>query len=290
VDEYLGLSPTAGAGKGGNREAYYEMLKSTAKARDHSLITGKAPRNWTLRIHKSFMTSTSPVWQNIYGTLIGDPLLFPDALDYRYHSKGGRFAWNVNPSTRPIVAGRDGRDPVGPKQTDIPLANPAGIPAENVEADYTTGAYEAIPFHVDGPPNVDNGRMTVHIEWGNPNTDWDLYVVNSAGEVVTQSASFGDTTEDAVLVDPPPGDYVAHVVNFDQIDGAPALDDWSNGQVLFRSPTPRFYGAKEAWQLSCEDPQGRVRATRNVVVDRGDKVSVGKVCAAGSLAAAKAAG
>ena len=40
VAEYLGLAPAAGAGKGGNREAYYEMLKSTAKARDHSLITG----------------------------------------------------------------------------------------------------------------------------------------------------------------------------------------------------------------------------------------------------------
>ena len=39
---------------------------------------------------------------------------------------------------------------------------------------------------------------------------------------MTQSASFGDTTEDAVLVDPPPGNYVAHVVNFDQIDGAAA--------------------------------------------------------------------
>ena len=42
---------------------------------------------------------------------------------------------------------------------------------------------------------------------------------------MTQSASFGDTNEDAVLVDPPPGNYVAHVVNFDQVDGQP-VDDW----------------------------------------------------------------
>jgi hypothetical protein len=63
---------------------------------------------------------------------------------------------------------------------------------------YADGAFEAIPFTVGGPPEVDNGRMTVHIEWGNPETDWDLYVINAAtGEVVTQSASFGDTTEDA---------------------------------------------------------------------------------------------
>jgi len=290
VNEYLGLGEAAGAGLGGNREAYYEMLESTAKTRDHSLIRGKAPHGWTLRLHKSFMSSTSPVWQNDFGTEIGPAQLFPDALDYKYASKGGRFDWNVNPSTRPLVAGRFGRDPIAPKQEDITFANPPGIPAENQEADYTTGAYEAIPFTVGGPPDVDNGRMTVHIEWGNPETDWDLYVVNEAGEVVTQSASFGDTTEDAVLVDPPPGNYVAHVVNFDQVDGAPALDDWTNGHVTFLSPTPRHVDIKEAWHLTCEDKKGKVRVTRDVVVDRGDKVNVGKVCGSGSVAAAKAAG
>ena len=50
-----------------------------------------------------------------------------------------------------------------------------------MEGDYTDGAFEAIPFTVGGPPDVDNGRMTVHIEWGNPETDWDLYVVNARG-------------------------------------------------------------------------------------------------------------
>jgi hypothetical protein len=289
VAEYLGLPPAAGAGLGGNREAYYEMLKSTANAHDHSVISGKAPKGWTVKIHKSFMSSTSPVWRNDFGTDIGPAQLFPDTLDYKYKSKGGRFDWNVNPSTRPLVAGRFGRDPVAPKQADITFANPPGQPAENQEGDYTAGAFEAIPFTVGGPPDVDNGRMTVHIEWGNPDTDWDLYVVNEAGEVVTQSAAFGDTTEDAVLVDPPPGNYVAHVVNFDQIDGQP-FDDWTNGAVLFRSPTPTFYGPKEAWQLSCEDKQGHVRGTRQVVVDRGGTIYVGKVCGSAGLAAAKKAG
>lgn len=115
-------------------------------------------------------------------------------------------------------------------------------------------------------------------------------IVNEAGEVVTQSASFGDTTEDAVLVDPPPGNYVAHVVNFDQVDGAPAPDDWTNGNVAFLSPTPRHEDATEAWHLTCEDQHGHVRGTRNVIVDRGDKVNVGKVCSSAGLAAAKKAG
>jgi hypothetical protein len=289
VAEYLGLAPAAGAGNGGNREAYYEMLESTADARHHSLVRGKAPRGWTLRLHKSFMSSTSPVAQDDYGVELGDPILFPDALDYQYRSKGDRFEWHVNPSTRPVVAGRWGRDPIAPKQADVALANPPGIPAANENGDYTAGAYESIPFTVGGAPEVDNGRMTVHIEWGNPGTDWDLYVVNEAGEVVTQSASFGDNTEDAVLVDPPPGNYVAHVVFYAPAEGATEPDDWSNGQVLFRSPTPLTYGIKEAWQLTCEDQQGRVRGTRNVVVDRGDKVNVGKVCSGAGLAMAKRA-
>ena len=46
VNEYLGLGEAAGSGKGGNREAYYEMLASTAKARDHSVISGNAPKGW----------------------------------------------------------------------------------------------------------------------------------------------------------------------------------------------------------------------------------------------------
>ena len=41
--EYLGLAPAAGAGNGGNREAYYEMLAATADTAYHSLIKGAAP-------------------------------------------------------------------------------------------------------------------------------------------------------------------------------------------------------------------------------------------------------
>jgi Zinc carboxypeptidase len=286
VAEYLGLPPAEGAGNGGNREAYYEMLEATADPRTHSVIRGRAPDGWTLRLKKSFMTSTSPVWNNDFGTDVGNPMLFPDALEYEYRSTGDRFDWHTNPSTRPLVAGRFGRDPVAPPQAAIALANPAGIPAENTG--YPAGPYESIPFTVGGPPEVDNGRMTVHIEWSNPETDWDLYVVNAAGEIVTQSASFGDTTEDAVLVDPPPGDYVAHVVNYDQVQDPP--DDWTNGSVTFQSPTPTFYGPKEAWTLTCEDEEGRVRATRSLVVDRGDRVNVGRVCERGSIARAKKQG
>ena len=74
------MPPAAGAGKGGNREAYYEMLKATADTAYHSVIEGAAPVGSTLRISKTFQTSTSPVWQDDFGTVIGDPIQFQDTL------------------------------------------------------------------------------------------------------------------------------------------------------------------------------------------------------------------
>jgi Zinc carboxypeptidase len=274
--EYLGLPPAEGAGKGGNREAYYEMLKATADPAYHSVIEGAAPVGSTLKISKSFQTSTSPVWQDDFGTVIGDPIRFPDTLSSELKVTAPTFAWHVNPSTRPVVAGRDGRDPTGPPQGAITLANPAGIPAENVN--YPSQPYESVPFSVKGPADgVDNGWFTVHIEWSNPNTDWDLYVVNADGDVVAQSAAFGDTTEDATMFEPPPGDYTAHMVNYDQVQSPP--DDWFNGNVTFRSPTPRDEtGVKESWTLSCTGSDGKLKATRQVIVDRGQRVQVGNAC------------
>jgi Zinc carboxypeptidase len=275
--EYLGLEPAAGAGKGGNREAYYTMLQATADTALHSVIEGSAPAGSTLRISKTFQTSTSPVWQDDFGNSIGDPIQFQDTLTSDFKAPGGAFTWHVNPSTRPLVAGRHGREPTGPPQETITLENPPGIPAENT-AYPPGGPVEAIPFHVNGPPGVDNGRMTVHIEWSNPETDWDIYVLNADGDIVTQSASFGDTTEDATLFDPPPGEYTVHVVNYDQVQNPP--DDWSGGNVSFRSPTPRIEtGTKEAWTLTCLDANDRVQATREVIVDRGQSAKVGNACA-----------
>ena len=276
--EYLGRAPAAGAGRGGNREAYYAMLEATANSALHSVIEGAAPAGSRLRISKTFQTSTSPVWQDDFGTIIRDPIRFTDTLTSELEATGPTFAWHVNPSTRPIVAGRDGRDPTGPPQADFTVANPAGIPAENVN--YPPGQpYEAIPFTVKGQADgVDNGRMTVHIEWANPGTDWDIYVIGPNGQIVSQSASFGDTTEDASLFDPPPGEYTLHVINYDQVSTTP--DDWSNGRVSFSSPNPRVVtGTKESWTLTCLDPSGRVKASRQVIVDRGQRANVGNACA-----------
>jgi hypothetical protein len=276
--EYLGLAPAAGAGRGGNREAYYAMLEATADASLHSVIEGSAPQGSTLRLSKTFRTATSPVWNDDFGNSIGGPIMFTDTLRSELETTGPTFEWHVNPSTRPLVAGRHGRDPTGPPQGRIALSNPPGIPPENTVYP-PGGAVEEIPFTVEGPSaGVDNGRMTVHIEWGSPDTDWDIYVIGPDGQVVAQSAASGDTTEDASLFDPPPGEYRLHVVNYDQVMNA--SDDWFGGTVTFSSPTPRVEtGTKESWTLTCLDPRGRVQASRPVVVDRGARARVGNACA-----------
>jgi len=105
-----------------------------------------------------------------------------------------------------------------------------------------------------------------------------MYVIGPNGQIVTQSASFGDTTEDATLLDPPPGEYKLHVVNYDQVMNTP--DDWFDGRVSFSSPTPRIEtGTKESWTLTCIDGAGQVQATRQVIVDRGGRAQVGNACA-----------
>jgi hypothetical protein len=276
--EYLGRAPAAGAGNGGNREAYYAMLQATANTALHSVIEGAAPAGSTLRLSKTFQTSTSPVWKDDFGNVIGDPMRFTDTLTSELKATGGAFAWHVNPSTRPLVAGRHGRDATGPPQAAIAFENPPGIPPENVN--YPPDApYEAIPFTVKGPADgVDNGRVTVHIEWDSPDTDWDIYVIGPGGQIVAQSASFGDMNEDASLFDPPPGNYTLHVVNYDQVMNTP--DDWRGGTVTFRSPTPKIEtGTRESWTLSCLDANGHVKATRQVIVDRGQRAQVGNACA-----------
>jgi hypothetical protein len=240
------------------------------------VIEGSAPEGSTLRLSKTFQTSTSPVWKDDLGSSIGDPLRFTDTLTSELKPDGGTFRWDVNPSTRPLVAGRHGRDPSGPPQDRIALQNPPGIPAENPV--YPRGRVEEIPFTVKGPADgVDNGRMTVHIGWSSPDTDWDVYVVGPSGQIVAQAATFGDNDEDASLFDPPPGDYRAVVVNYHQVMNTP--DDWSGGTVKFRSPAPRIEtGTKESWTLTCVDSAGHVEATRQVVVDRGQRAEVGNAC------------
>lgn len=279
VAEYLGLPPAAGAGLGGNRAAFYDALEAAADPAFHSVLTGSAPPGSRLMISRTVETTTSSVCRDDFCTVTDPPQVFEDTLSSDLITSDLTFTWHVNPSTRPIVAGRLGREPEAPPQPSLPMVNdPAVVPEENV---YYPGAaprldvpYETFEFEVQGPPAADNARATVHIEWANPANDWDVYVLDSLGSIVAQSAAFGDATEDATMIDPAPGTYTAVIVNYDQVRRT--LDDW-NGEVRFTSPTPTTIGTTESWTFRCETPTGST-ASRDVIVGRGETVDLGDAC------------
>jgi hypothetical protein len=281
VAEYLGLPPAAGAGHGGNRAAFYDALEAAADARSHSVLTGSAPAGSRLTLTKNVQTSTSPVCNDDFCNVTSPPLVFEDTLSSELVTTGPTFAWHVNPSTRPIVAGRLGRDALAPPQASITMVNdPAVVPAENI---YYPGPapsrvappYETFAFEVLGPPAADNGKVTVHIEWANPADDWDVYVLDANGNIVAESPFYGDTNEDALLVDPAPGTYTAVIVNYDQVRRQ-VFDDW-RGEIRFAGPAPTVIGPTESWTLRCETPTGAV-TTRQVTVARGESLALGDAC------------
>ncbi|MFD9739081.1 M14 family zinc carboxypeptidase [Umezawaea sp. NPDC059074] len=274
VAEYLGQAPAQGAGKGGNRQAFIDMLTNAATPTAHSTLTGTAPRGYELTLHKSFQTPTSPIRQPDGTT---KPAIYvQDTLNSTLATTGGKFTWAVNPSTRPYVAGRYGRDPQGPVQQTIQLPNPTGIPAENTNYPADTTA-ERIPFTIKGMPEVDNGKVAVTINWATPNTDWDLFILDANGQTVTSSAQGGTNSETATLFDPPAGEYTAVMVNYAQANPS-TPDDWTTGRVEFAPPIPATYGPKESYQLTCKDRRGHIVGLADVFVDRGQTVDVGAVC------------
>ncbi len=205
----------------------------------------------------------------------GPPLQVTDTLMSDLVAPGGRFTWSVNPSTRPYVAGRYGRDPRGPVQPVAELANPPGLPPENTGFPQDPAA-DRVPFTVLGPPEADAGRMSVSVSWTSPRTDWDLYVLDADGRLVAQSVTGGANSEQAVLLDPSPGRYTAVVVNYDQTKTD--ADDWT-GRVTFQPPLPATYGPSESYSLSCSDRAGRTLSSTEVRVGRGERVDLGEVCA-----------
>lgn len=267
VAEYLGLEPAAGAGEGGNQESYYRAAEAAMDPALHSQITGTAPTKHTITVRKHHVSPTSPVIQP--DGSIGQPLLYEDTLSSEYVSTGGAFTIDVNPSTRPLVAGRYGRLPEADPQAPATLTNPAGVPA--------VGASEFTTFEVQGLPDADNGYAVVSISWPTVDAeaqDWDFFVIGPDGEAVGSGATLANP-EVIRIPDPVAGTYTIEANNY---AGGTAEHDWS-GSVSFESPDPPVdTGIKEAWLVSCADKRGDVINTREVIVDRGQAVDIGNAC------------
>ncbi len=120
VDQWNGTGVRAGRGV---RKALLRVAGSAAVRQDFSTLEGRAPAGRTLRLHKSFKTSTSPVCQIASPSDVnpgavdsscinpGDPILIDDKLDYTTRiPANGAFNWIVTPSTRPFVLKKGGSE------------------------------------------------------------------------------------------------------------------------------------------------------------------------------------
>ncbi|MEJ7875080.1 MAG: M14 family zinc carboxypeptidase [Solirubrobacterales bacterium] len=282
ADEYRGNTEAAD-GEGGNSAAYMKALKSSAKTKRHSLIQGEAPKGFFLTLKKRFKTPTSPVL-NADGEE-GKVLLLPEKLKSKLEvGKRGRFAWHVNPSTRPLVDPRVKRlEPRPGKPSDPVEFSGSPGPSAIICGDADTEdemCWNDHAFKVKGGEGIDNGSATVKISWPEPATDWDLKVfVDSDGDgssegekKIVGSSLQGTTTEESTTIARPglkPGDYVARVINFS------ALSPY-DGRVSFgKTQASTIETGFEKYTLACRAKKsGRVLSRQKVQVDRGERVSV----------------
>jgi hypothetical protein len=268
--EYYGKYPTGG----GNREAYFKALESTANTSRHAILDGTAVEGTRVRVHKEFQTATSPVIQPDGGS--SDPILFPDELDSSITvGPEGRFEWHVNPSTRPIVRKESRTSEVqpAPAQTiDISSSEPVLPPAAG-----TTTAAGTKDFEFD--VTADAARQIRAQIDGQDGDDYDLYLYKgskSADNAVASSTS-GSADETIVYDYPEPGHYVLSVQNW------LASGTWTGKLEVFGSvPGTEVVvpAGIEAWTVTCEKPSGKVIGTEQIVVDRGERKTV-TVCRRG---------
>ncbi len=270
VAEYYGKYPSGG----GNREAYFKALESTADTSRHAIFDGTAQPGSRVRLHKEFQSSTSPVIQADGST--SDPILFPDVLDTTMTvGPSGRFEWHVNPSTRPAVRkeSRTSETQPTPAQTiDISSAEPALPPTAGGSS--TVGTKD---FEFDVTPEAAR-QIQAQID-GADGDDYDLYLYKgskSPDNVVASSTS--STADETIAYDyPEPGHYVLSVQNWLASGG------WTGKLEVFGSvPGTEVVvpAGIESWTVTCLKPNGKVSGSEQIVIDRGQRKSV-TVCKSG---------
>jgi murein tripeptide amidase MpaA len=108
--EYTGEGAAGAAG--GVRESLLRAGEQSADRRWHSVLTGTARSGYTLRLRKAFDTPTSQAG-----------LVVKDVVDLTLTVPAtGRYAWDVNPSTRPLST--------TPEAYTLTCEDPAGVVLE----------------------------------------------------------------------------------------------------------------------------------------------------------------
>src|SRR3954471_30507 len=162
VAEYEGTGDLAQKVHGhGNREAYFLAQENTANRSQHSVLKGQAPDGVLLRLHKTFKTPTSPVIDPDGNE--GAVRTFTDSLDTpMVVPSSGRFTWDINPSTRPLVAKSHGRAAHGRPGPPINFASngPAATTPCASSDSPPPSCYEDHLITVPHGAGIDNGRAT----------------------------------------------------------------------------------------------------------------------------------
>jgi hypothetical protein len=243
IDEYLGAGEYEGLG---NREAYLRALEAAVDPATHSRLTGSAPKGATLRLTKTFQT---PTWESS----------FKDHLETTLLSRGGRFLWHVNPSTRPVVQEKVIETT---KDTELRSKSYEGGPvAPNEHADH---AFTVSPAEADRAE-----ELLISLDWPTPD-DYDLEVYRKDGDKLVKVGTSGNLPGEKELVELTsfePGDYVLRVINY-----ASASPTYTLKATLMEEKvidTEVIPGKVERWTLTCEKG-GKVLQTVQVRVDRGE--------------------
>jgi hypothetical protein len=255
VTEYYGKYPTGG----GNREAYYKALASTADTTRHSVLEGTAPAGAVLRAGKAFTTSTSPVIGSDGTT--SAPITFPDVLDTRMTvGADGTFDWHLNPSTRPAV--------VRERRTSLPAAEPAwtqDISSADPVLPPAAGTRD-IQFEVP----ADASRQIKAVLDGADGDDYDIYLYKGAGAAGAPIASSAGATADEVVVydNAAPGTYTLQIANYAATQGYRGAISLYGIEPGSEQVIP---AGVEAWTVTCERADGRVLGSQEVVIARGER-------------------
>lgn len=276
VREWTGENDHAG-GRGGMRELLLIAAEAAANPADHAILRGKAPAGRVLRVRKRFETMTSPFCEKgIEPVVVGqvacltgeqDPQPIADEQNATTVVPAkGRFEWHVGPSTRPFVGGGS----VVQELTDVdpPVATftgAPGVPTGTTDHEFTLGTEPAdklrITLTATLPEDYD-------IEVLRREADGTLRSVGSSGNVPGED-------EEVVLDAPAPGTYVVRVAYFAAATGG--YEVRVVRATVTETVTP---GRKEAYELTCETPDGTVLERRDVVVDRGQVLDLDLRCRA----------
>ena len=284
VAEWEGTTPFAQAvGGSGNREAYFLAAEAAMDRGLHSVLEGEAPPGAILTLEKTFETPTSQ--DTTFTDHLASEAKVPDS---------GNYKWDINPSTRPLVAKDRGRDPHGPPSAEINMSGapgPDAVPGGDAE---TTDQvhFNDHPFTIPGGAGVDNDTATVESSWASPASDWDMYVVRDTNgdgssvlpdgpdedtapdsEPVVGSSPTGANPEVTTFAQPEgsdgslvPGQYIVRMVNFAAVEPYDI-------KITFNGPSGVIPATTETWRFTCEYA-GQTRVTRDILIARGERRSL----------------